>query len=198
VAADVIGFYSDYSNLKGSCTLASGCMDTQDGQEFNGGAVRVYGLEAQVAAEIPLHRRRKLKLPVAAAYTLTRSAFQSTFSSDFAGWGDVEAGDELPYLPRHLLSLSAAFEAPRWDVGATARYRSGARDVAGQGEIAEAESVDALFTLDLAAHVRLHGFAELYATCSNVLDEQVIVSRRPYGARPNAPRMFVLGYKGRF
>ena len=198
VSADVIGFYSDYSNLKGSCTLASGCMDTQDGQEFNGGEVRVYGVEAQLTVDIPLHRRRKLALPVSAAYTFTRSAFQSTFSSDFAGWGDVDAGDELPYLPRHLLALSAAFEAPRWDVGATARYRGSSRDIAGQGEVADNERIDSLFTIDLAAHARLHAYAELYATCSNLLDEQVIISRRPYGARPNPPRMFMLGYKGRF
>jgi Fe(3+) dicitrate transport protein len=55
-----------------------------------------------------------------------------------------------------------------------------------------------LFTIDLSAHVRLKAWAELYATCSNLLDEQVIISRRPYGARPNPPRMFAVGYKARF
>jgi Fe(3+) dicitrate transport protein len=198
VRADVIGFFSDYANLKGSCTLASGCTDAQDGQEFNGGAAFVYGVEAQVGGELPLHRRTKLVLPVAAAYTLTRSEFRSTFSSDFAGWGNVMAGDELPYLPQHLVSLSGGVKVPRGELAATARYRSESRDVAGRGPIAEHERAEALFTLDLAAHARIHAFAELYATCSNVFDEQVIVSRRPYGARPNAPRMFMLGYKGRF
>jgi Fe(3+) dicitrate transport protein len=198
IQADVIGFFSDYSNLKGSCTLASGCMDAQDGQEFNGGEVHVYGVEAQLAGELPLHEGKKLALPIAAAYTFTRSAFQGSFSSEFAGWGDVEAGDELPYLPAHLVSLSAAIRHPRGELGATARYRAETRDVAGQGEIAEQERAAALFTIDLSAHTKLHEYAEIYATCSNLLDEQVIISRRPYGARPNPPRMVSLGYKARF
>jgi Fe(3+) dicitrate transport protein len=198
IQADAIGFFSDYSNLKGSCTLASGCTDAQDGQEFNGGRVRVYGLEAQVGAEPTLYRRARLTLPFAAAYTFTRSEFRSAFSSEFAGWGDVALGDELPYLPAHLLSLSAAVKAPRWELGATARYRGETRDRAGQGAIPEAERAASLLTFDLAAHARLHAYAELYATCSNLLDEQVIISRRPYGARPNPPRMVAVGYKGRF
>ena len=84
------------------------------------------------------------------------------------------------------------------EVGTTARYQGETRDVAGQGDIPDAERLAPLFTIDLSAHARLHDYAELYATCSNLLDEQVIISRRPYGARPNAPRMFAFGYKARF
>ena len=198
VSADLIGFLSDYSNLKGSCTLAAGCTEVQEGMEFNGGAVFTYGLEAQVGAELPLHKRSKLVMPINAAYTLTRSSFQHDFSSEFAGWGEVEKGDELPYLPHHQLSIAAGLKLPKYEVGATARYQGETRDVAGQGAIPDAERLAPLFTIDLSAHARLHDYAELYATCSNVLDEQVIISRRPYGARPNAPRMFAFGYKARF
>lgn len=198
VQADLIGFFSDYANLKGSCTLASGCMEVMEGAEYNGGHVRVWGAEAQVGAELPLVTRRKLSLPVAAAYTLTQSAFQHAFSSDFAGWGDVEQGDELPYLPAHQLAVSASVKHPRWEAGATTRWRSASRDVAGQGDIPEDERAEALLTVDLNVHVHVRPWAELYATCSNLLDEQVIVSRRPYGARPNPPRMMSVGYKARF
>jgi Fe(3+) dicitrate transport protein len=198
VQADVIGFFSDYRNLKGSCTLASGCNEAQDGQEFNGGAVHVFGVEAQLAGEPVVAKQRKLTLPLAAAYTFTRSRFQSSFESELAGWGDVMAGDELPYLPAHQLALSAAARLPRYELGATARYRGASRDVAGSGPIVELEKAEALFTIDLTAHAKLHDYAELYATCSNLLDEQVIVSRRPYGARPNAPRLITVGYKARF
>lgn len=198
VNADLIGFFSDYANLKGSCTLAAGCTETQDGMEFNGGEVWAYGLEAQVGAEIPLTAKKKLVMPINAAYTLTRSSFQHDFSSEFAGWGEVEKGDELPYLPEHQLSIAAALKLPKYEVGATARYQGETRDVAGQGDIPDAERLAPLFTIDLSAHARLHEYAELYATCSNLLDEQVIISRRPYGARPNAPRMFAFGYKARF
>jgi Fe(3+) dicitrate transport protein len=198
VHADLIGFVSDYGNLKGSCMDANGCDQAQAGEEFNGGAVLVWGVEAQAGGELPLAERRGLTLPVSLAYTLTRSSFQHAFESDFPGWGDVARGDELPYLPRHQLSVAAAVKHPRGELGATARWRSEARDMAGQGPIPDAERAEPLFTIDLSAHARLHALAELYATCSNLLDEQGIISRRPYGARPNPPRMITAGYKARF
>ena len=198
INVDLIGFFSDYANLKGSCTLAAGCTEAMEGQEYNGGEVFVWGGEAQVGGELPLHARAKLTLPISLAYTLTQSSFQHAFTSDFAGWGTVREGDELPYLPRHLLAVSAAVKTPRWELGATTRWRSASRDVAGQGEIPVDDRADALFTIDLSAHARLHTYAELYATCSNLLDEQVIISRRPYGARPNPPRLIAVGYKARF
>ncbi len=195
---DLIGFFSDYSNLKGSCTLSAGCTEMQEGDEFNGGRVFAYGVEAQVAGRFPLASRHELSLPVAAAYTYTRSSFQTDFSSEFAGWGDVEAGDELPYLPRHLLSGSAGIAVHGYEAGATVRYQGTTRDVAGQGEIEDRDRLAPLLTIDLSVHARLHALAELYATVSNLLDEQVIISRRPYGARPNPPRMIAAGYKARF
>ncbi|MBC7977182.1 MAG: TonB-dependent receptor [Myxococcales bacterium] len=196
LTADLIGFFSDYSNIKGSCSLATGCTEVQDGQEFNGGAVHIFGVEAQLGGELPV--RRQLVLPVSAAYTLTQSRFQSSFTSELAGWADVTKGDTLPYLPDHQLALSAGAKTPRWEAGATLKWRAASRDVAGQGDIPAAVRADALLTIDLTAHAHLHDYAELYATCSNLLDEQVIISRRPYGARPNPPRMFALGYKARF
>ncbi|HEX5060337.1 MAG TPA: TonB-dependent receptor, partial [Kofleriaceae bacterium] len=85
IAADVIGFFSDYSNLKGSCTLSAGCTETQEGAEYNGGAVFTWGAEAQLSGEVPLVR--ELVLPISAAYTWTRSRFRHAFDSEFAGWG---------------------------------------------------------------------------------------------------------------
>ncbi len=198
ISADLIGFFSDYSNLKGSCTLAAGCTESQEGTEFNGGAVFTWGAEAQASGELPLYKRRKLTLPFSVAYTWTQSRFRHSFESEFAGWGAVMEGDELPYLPEHQISVSAGMKLPRWELGATTRYQSTTRDVAGQGPIDDRERLASLFTIDLNAHARLEKWAELYVTCSNVLDEQVIISRRPYGARPNAPRMFAAGYKARF
>jgi len=198
INADLIGFYSDYGNLKGSCTLASGCTEAMEGTEYNGGHVRVWGVEAQASGEVPVATRRKLSVPFAVAYTLTQSAFQHSFSSEFAGWGTVKDGDELPYLPPHQLTVSAGLRHPRGELGVTGRWRAESRDVAGQGAIPAAVLAQSLLTIDLSAHVRLRPWAELYATCSNLLDEQVIVSRRPYGARPNPPRMVAVGYKARF
>lgn len=196
ISADVIGFVSDYSNLKGSCTFAAGCTQAQEGAEFNGGRVVVYGAEAQVGGEVPIAAH--VAVPIQAAYTVTGSSFRTGFASDFAGWGNVKRDDELPYLPQHLLSLATGVSVRNYELTTTARYQSEARDVAGQGAIPDRYRLAPMFTIDVSAHARLHALAELYATCSNLLDEQVIISRRPYGARPNPPRMITVGYKARF
>jgi Fe(3+) dicitrate transport protein len=189
ITADVIGFYSDYSNIKGT-------SEAMEGEEYDGGAVRVFGVEVQGATEWPV--TRALAVPVALAYTLTQSRFQHSFSSPLPGWGEVAEGDELPYMPAHQLALSAGAKTARWEANATAHWRSDARDEAGQGAIPDATRLPALFTIDLAVHAHVAPWAELYATCTNLFDEQVIASRRPYGARPNPPRMIALGYKARF
>ena len=189
IEADVIGFYSDYSNIKGT-------SEANEGEEYDGGRVGVFGAEVQGAAELPVNKH--ITLPLAVAYTLTQSRFQHSFMSELPGWGEVEKGDELPYLPAHQLAVTAGAKHEKWEASATAHWRSAARDEAGQGEIPEATRVSSLFTIDLAMHARLKPWAELYATCTNLLDEQVIVARRPYGARPNPPRMITVGYKARF
>jgi Fe(3+) dicitrate transport protein len=196
VQADVIGFFSNYSNLKGSCTFSTGCRAEQEGEEFNGGRVHIWGAEVQAAADVALPAG--LRLPLKAAYTLTQTEFQTAFSADFAGWGEVMIGDELPYLPEHQLNLGTAIAARRWELGTVVRWRGELRDQAGQGEVPVAEEIPSLLTVDLTAHLQLGRWGELYGTCDNVLDEQQIVSRRPYGARPNAPRLFAVGYKARF
>jgi Fe(3+) dicitrate transport protein len=196
VAADLIGFFSDYSNLKGTCTFSTGCDAMQEGDQFDGGRVHVWGVEAQAAAEVPLGDT--WSVPLSGAYTWTDSRFRTAFASDFAAWGDVEVDDRLPYLPAHQVALGAALAAPRWELGTTVRWHGEVRDIAGQGPILSAQRADALFTIDLTAHVTLRRWAELYATCDNLLDEQVVIARRPYGARPNPPRLVTVGYKARF
>ena len=196
LAADVVGFFSDYSNLKGTCTFSTGCTAMQEGDQFDGGRVHVWGVEAQAQAEVPL--ARGWRAPLTAAYTWTASEFQTAFTSAFAAWGDVRVGDELPYLPAHQLALGGAVAAPRWELGGLVRWRDAVRDAAGQGPLDPAERADATFTIDLTAHLTVARWAELYATVDNLLDQQVIVARRPYGARPSPPRLVTVGYKARF
>jgi Fe(3+) dicitrate transport protein len=195
--AEAIGFFSDYSNLKGACTQSTGCDASMDGDEFDGGRVHIWGLEARARATVPAGRPG-WDVPLSASYTLTRSAFQHGFASDFAGWGAVDDGDELPYLPRHQLALAAALRTPRGELGVATRWHGASRDLPGQGAIADGERIAPLAVVDLSAHVPVLGWAEAYATCDNLLDEQAIVARRPYGARPNAPRRLTLGIKARF
>ncbi|MEE2749257.1 MAG: TonB-dependent receptor, partial [Pseudomonadota bacterium] len=101
LSADAIGFFSDYSNLIGRCRASdSGCTV---GDEFNGGKVQVAGMEFTLNHAMSWDRYR---FPIEVVYTYTESAFQSSFQSGFSQWGVVDAGDELPYLPKHQARLS--------------------------------------------------------------------------------------------
>jgi Fe(3+) dicitrate transport protein len=192
---EAIGFFSDYANLKGTCSFSSGCDTSQLDREFNGGEVHIYGVEARAGLKL---RVAGLTFPAGASYTLSASSFRTAFQSGNPEWGDVQVGDELPYLPEHQLTVNAGVRGERWELAASTRHTSAMRDVAGQGEVAAADRTEAAHVLDLAASVDFARWGKVYATVDNVLDHAAIVSRRPYGARPGVPRLFVVGYKQTF
>jgi Fe(3+) dicitrate transport protein len=82
------------------------------------------------------------------------------------------------------------------DAGVT--YVSAMREQAGDEPIDEALHTDAQFTIDASAYYRPWPAVEVYANVRNLLDRAFIVSRRPFGARPNAPRWIQVGVKAGF
>ena len=197
IEGEAIGFFNDYSNLKGSCTFSTGCDESQVGDEFNGGSVHTLGFESSTSALVPFG---SFKLPLRASYTFNRSRFQSAFRSANPQWGDVKVGDEVPYLPAHQVSLGAGIGGQgvrsrhRWEVSGSARYSSAMRDSAGQGPMDE-RATDSQSVIDVAASYDFKEQGRVYLTVSNVLDQAHVVSRRPFGARPGRPRFVILGYK---
>ena len=196
VTGEVIGFFNDYSNLGGVCSLAIGCPDAEVDMEFDGGRVHVYGVEAAARAEPGLGGW--LWFPLSAAYTFTHAEFRTSFESDNPQWGEVKAGFELPYLPRHQLSLTAAARTRLFELSGSARHITSMRDVSGEGPLDPAASTEAATVFDMAGHVFLGRWGEAYLTVQNVTDEAHVAARRPFGARPGAPRIFILGYKASF
>jgi Fe(3+) dicitrate transport protein len=189
--AEVTGFFNDYENLKGTCS--AGCMEEA---EFPGGAVHMVGVEARVAAE--WFRGRLLSVPAEATYTFTRSEFLTGFRSDNPQWGTVDPGDELPYLPAHQVSATVGVRHAVWDVYTTGRFTGAMRDIAGAGMPDPEHHVPKNLVFDVATHVTLGSWGQFYATLQNVFDEATVVSLRPFGARPGAPRRIIAGYKVEF
>jgi Fe(3+) dicitrate transport protein len=191
--AEVVGFYNAYSNLSDVCTFSSGCDDDAIDQQFDAGSARIFGLEAFVDYDLPL--AGAYRLPMLLSYTLTQAQFLRSFTSDDPIFGSVEAGDELPYVPRHQLHGELGVEHPRAGGNVALNYVAAMREEPGRRPIAQALATDAQLTIDLSASYRPYTWAELYVNVRNLLDAHDLVSRRPFGARPNAPRWVQVGSK---
>jgi Fe(3+) dicitrate transport protein len=190
---EAIGFLSAYTEISGVCTLSGGCDPGQLDAQFNGGAATVAGLEALAGQEVPV--RGDVTLGGQATYTFTVATFDTGFDSAFPQWGVVEAGDALPYVPAHQGALQVYADHEAGGGSVSARYRGEVRDVAGQGPLPGAERVPPLLLVDAAARARVSGAVSATATVTNLLGTSVTESFRPFGARPTAPRTWMLGVR---
>ena len=194
LTGSLIGFHTRYSNLVGVCTAASG-GGCEVGEEFNGGRVNVSGIEFELAYDLGARFELPVGVPLSLSYTWTESSFRTAFDSDFAEWGNVERGDELPQIPPHQLNAGLGLVGERFQTHLNINYVDTTRAVAGSGPIPENERVDSRVLLDLSAEYRVHANASLFASVENLTDETYLVAFRPAGARPGLPRTFWGGVK---
>lgn len=187
--AELVYFQNEYTNLTGQCTISGGCLGDGVDDQFNGGSVRLLGLEAVGGTRVLLPAQ--LALPLDATYTYTRGQFLTSFDSPFPQFGEVEAGFGLPYVPEHQGSVISGLEGQRWRLGLEFTGRSGMRDAAAPLD-AEPE-VPALVQVGAAAHVQVLPAWQVYATGSNLTGRTTVVSWRPFGARPAAPTQVMVG-----
>ncbi|MEO2279031.1 TonB-dependent receptor family protein [Pseudoalteromonas pernae] len=198
---EIVGFYNDYSNLIESCGQSNCGTQVQLDTEFSGGEVDVWGVESQFAQTYPLNIH--LDVPMSMTYTYTQSEFQEELYSEFVQWGHIRPGDRLPYLPTHQATFSVGLAHQDWAVDLLVKYVSEMPETAGVGyenfdmPLAGKE-VPATTVVDLAAHYELGQYGRIYAKIDNLFDQDNIVSRRPYGARPGKPRTMSIGYKYQF
>ena len=135
-----------------------------------------------------------IDLPLSLQYTWTAEAeFQNAFESNFDPWGNVEVGDELPYIPEHQLRAAAGLEHERWGLNLAANYVGRMRTVAGQGPFKPDESIDAHVTWDFIARWRFTDSLASYIKVDNLFDKTYIAARRPAGLRPGLERTAYLG-----
>lgn len=187
---DVIGFFNDYENLVGICTNSSG-SDCEPGDAFNGEGVHVPGVELSLAAD--LGSAGQWQFPLILTWTWMDAEFQTSFDSDF--FGDVEAGDPVPYAPNHQGLLTLGAEGNRFAAWLSLNYVDSVCTQASCGPFEQTESAT-LF--DLALSYTIDESWSLYANAENLSDEQYIAGREPYGARSNKPRAFNAGVRFNF
>ncbi|HKJ17385.1 MAG TPA: TonB-dependent receptor [Xanthomonadales bacterium] len=182
---EAMGFFNDYSNLVGVCTNSSG-TDCDVGDSFNGDAVEIPGLELTWRSSIPLDNG--WSVPLQLSYTWMNAEFQTDFNSDF--FGEVQAGDPVPYVPENQLWVSTGIENGQWAFDVSLNYVDSVCTTARCGEF---EGTEPAMMVDLAAHYYLNEKLELYGLVENVADDLYIAGRQPYGARPNKARTFIFG-----
>lgn len=190
---EVVGFFSDYANVTGQCTLSGGCSPEQVDQQFNGGRAYVWGVESLAAHLVRLPH--KIQLLGEVSYTYTRTRFRTGFLSEFPQFGAVEIGDSLPYVPTHQGAARVTVSGERASVGIGANYRGEMRDIAGQGEIPEESGIPSALLLDAAGEVQLGEAWRMYGTVTNLANATVLESWQPFGARPAAPIQVMVGIK---
>ena len=196
---ELIGFANDYSNFKGTCTGSNSCDTSNVDKESNGGEAMVYGVESSYKYE-PSYQAYTFPLQV--TYTYTQSEFQSTFTDELGVFTEagttVNKGDEMAYLPEHRLNLKLGVKHLDWSLMFSALYQSDMRDVAGQGDIAQAQRIDAHTVLDLAANYQVNPMVGVYSTVDNLLGEEYMAAAQPMGYRPGKPRAIHAGVKVAF
>ena len=189
---EAIAYFNDYSNLLGVCTNSSGgnCVI---GDQFDGGEVDVKGLELTAGWDAASVMNTDLSLPLSLVYTWTDAEFQEDFASSYEPWGNVVAGDRLPYVPEHQLTISAGVEAARWGANLVGNYVDEARARAGQGAIPAGERIDSRWIADASIWYDVTERIRLRAKAENLFDEVYAASIDPAGLRPGKPQEILVG-----
>lgn len=181
---EAIAFYSDFANLVENCSIGSPCSNDATSGSFSVGGAEVRGMEMQVGT---LFSTENFAIPVDLSYTYTEA---ETTSGD-----EFQSGDQLQGIPEHMFSARVGLEhASGWDNYAVFKYidetcvstgcnRGGTRF----------DKTDPLAVVDLISRYRLAAGPEVFLKAENVFDRQEIISRDPFGARPNLGRTVTAG-----
>ncbi len=197
IHAELIGFFNDYTNLTGECSFSAGCDESQIDLQFNAGEVRVLGLESMLSSHLDIGKSG-LSIPARLAYTLTLANFETSFTSDNPQFGEVKAGDALPYLPVHQLSVTTGLDASDWGLAISAVLVDEMHESAYQDGDGDDKVTDRFVMVDLSAHWDFFEDSQFYFKVDNALNAQPIVARLPFGARPAKPLLFQIGARTTF
>ena len=181
---EVVGFYNDYSNLLGSDLAASG--GTGSLEQFNAGEVSVKGFELLLNYDL-LQKNTTYALPITFGYTFTDATFLNSFGSDDGLWGDVQSGDELPYIAKHQFNTSISLEHHKFELNINGRLNGAFKTEASADAINNDNGITSNFIIDFVGKYHVSKTLSLSAKIINVLDKTYAVAKVPAGLRPGHP-----------
>ncbi len=195
---EAIAFYSDYKNLKGSCTFAEGCDESQLDVEFNGGAGEIFGLESIASHEFAVGAFR---FPVRLGYTFTVARFNTSFANSNPAWGPTEenniirAGDPMPYVPQNQISFGTGVSFRKFAMDINMLWKD---QVADQSVAEGRRLIPSYGVVDTAFSYQYNQKGRAFLRVNNILDNTYLVGLRPFGLRPGSPRTIVAGFNQTF
>jgi Fe(3+) dicitrate transport protein len=189
ISADVIGFYSDYTNSIRNCSVANPCAGNIDSGTEQLGEAQISGVEASFRWQ---GQTGSLQWPVQLSYTYTDAEISK--DSDDGAYLD---GDRYPYVPENHFFAQAGVIGPQgWDAYLSANY-SDEMCIDFECDRSDLDNTfyetDSYWIVDFVTHYQVTDAAQVYIKVDNIFDEEKIVSRSPAGARPNKPRTASIG-----
>ena len=190
--AEVVGFYSDFSNKAESCSNSQPCSNGAVGGTFVTGEAVIAGVEVQLGH---IFQTGDIAWPISLAYTYSHAEA----SRDNAQSGVLD-GDELASVPGNTMSLRMGAQVgARWDSYAVVKYTdSMCVKVSCNREVSPFGETEGFVVIDLASRYAVTESLSAFVKLENALDERAIVSRQPDGARPNKPRTAMIGVEWMF
>ena len=193
--AEVIYYMTRLDNLHGNCTASQGCDDELIGNQYNAGQVDIDGIEASASVAWQLGR---IQIPISVNYTSATAKFTESFSSELDSWGDVNAGDSLPYLPETMFQLETGVRGSDWHVLVSYQYMDAMRTTAGSGAIAAADKVPSRGLVNVSAQYTIDRQQQVYMVMDNITDKTYIATRQHGGIQVGKPRGVQIGYRYTF
>ena len=182
---EIIAYRNDYSNLLGNDLAATGGFGEMD--PFNAGKALVNGFEVLLNTSISKY------IPISFSYTLTDAKFLTSFGSTQDIWGEVNNGDQIPYIPKHQFSSSLSYRISKLDINLNASY-NGKFSTLANGT----EEISSYLILDLSMKYRIKKDIFLKSKILNLFDKKYAVSKAPAGLRPGHPFGIYTGIEYKF
>ena len=182
---EIIAYRNDYSNLLGNDLAATGGFGEMD--PFNAGKALVNGFEVLLNTSISKY------IPISFSYTLTDAKFLTSFGSTQDIWGEVNNGDQIPYIPKHQFSSSLSYRISKLDINLNASY-NGKFSTLANGT----EEISSYLILDLSMKYRIKKDIFLKSKILNLSDKKYAVSKAPAGLRPGHPFGIYTGIEYKF
>ncbi|MFK7850271.1 MAG: TonB-dependent receptor family protein [Akkermansiaceae bacterium] len=197
--AEFVGFLTDFENL-----IATDNGFGVSNNNRNVGAAMVYGFEAFVGYDAGVDQGMEFNVPMYVSATWTSAELGSAVAAGGAEniYGGGMDGSNIPYVPEWKLAAGVGVGFEKWGANLDVSFQSSSFGTANnfsrpmtsqiQGKI------DSAFLVDVSAYYQATDHLRIVGGIQNLLDEEILSSRIPIGARAAAPRSVFGGFEFTF